>query len=53
MTQAFLIIGRILLTILVGYWAYRLSTRTASRTSRVVGILLSAAIVWQIIAGTL
>lgn len=53
MTQAFLIVGRILLTVLVVYWAYRLWTGTTSRTARVVGILFSAALVWQIIGGRL
>jgi len=53
MTQAFLIVVRVLLVALVAYWAYRLWTGTRSVTSRVVGIFFSAALVWQIVGGTL
>ena len=53
MTQAFLIVIRVALVALVGYWAYRLWTGTASWTSRGVGLLFSAALVWQIVGGTL
>jgi len=50
MTQAFLIVLKILLTALVAFWAYRLWIRTASWTSRGVGMFLSALLIWQIIA---
>jgi len=53
MTQAFLIVVRVALVALVGYWAYRLWTGTASWSSRGVGILFSAVLVWQIVGGTL
>jgi hypothetical protein len=52
MTQAFLIVVRILLVGLVAYWGYRLWTGTASWTSRALGMLFSAVLVWQITAGT-
>jgi len=52
MTQAFLIVVRILLVALVGYWAFRLWTGTQSWTSRSVGMVFSAALVWQIVGGT-
>ena len=51
MTHAFLIVVRILLCALVVYWAYRLWIGTNSYTSRGVGMLLSAVLVWQIIGG--
>jgi len=53
MTQAFLIVVRVLLVALVAYWAFRLWTGTRSWTSRGVGMLCSAALVWQIVVGTL
>jgi hypothetical protein len=53
MTQAFLIVVRILLLALVGFWAFRLWTGTTSWTSRGVGVFFSAVLVWQIVAGTL
>jgi len=53
MTQAFLIVVRVLLVALVGYWAYRLWTGTRSWTSRGVGLFFSATLIWQIIGGTL
>ena len=52
MTQAFLIVIRVALVALVGYWAYRLWTGTASWTSRGVGMLFSGVLVWQIAGGT-
>jgi hypothetical protein len=52
MTQAFLIVIRVALVALVGYWAYRLWTGTASWTSRGVGMLFSAVLAWQIVGGT-
>jgi len=52
MTQAFLIVIRVALVALVGYWAYRLWTGTTSFTSRGVGMLFSGALVWQIVGGT-
>jgi len=51
MTQAFLIVVRIALAGLVGFWAYRLWTGTRSWTSRGVGMIFSAALLWQIIGG--
>lgn len=53
MTQAFLIVVRVLLIGLVAYWTYRLWIGTTSLTSRGLGLLLSAALAWQIVAGTL
>ena len=53
MTQAFLIVLRILLVALVGYWGYRLWTGTQSWTSRGVGLFFSAVLAWQIVGGTL
>jgi hypothetical protein len=50
MTRAFLIVVRIALAILVGYWAYRLWTGTRSWTSRGVGMFFSVALLWQILA---
>jgi len=52
MTQAFLIVVRILLAALVLFWAYRLWTGTRSWTSRSVGMFFSAALLWQVIFGT-
>jgi hypothetical protein len=53
MTQAFLIVVRVLLVALVGFWALRLWQGTTSWTARGVGIFFSAVLVWQIVAGTL
>ncbi|MEN6369983.1 MAG: hypothetical protein ABFD77_09875 [Thermotogota bacterium] len=53
MTQAFLIVVRVLLVALVGFWAYRLWTGTRSWTTRFVGAFFSATLLWQIVAGTL
>jgi hypothetical protein len=53
MTEAFLIVIRLALVILVGYWAYRLWTGTTSWMSRGVGMFFSVVLVWQIIGGTL
>jgi len=52
MTQAFLIVVRVLLIGLVVFWGYRLWTGTCSWTSRIVGMFFSAALIWQIGAGT-
>jgi len=52
MTQAFLIVVRVLLVALVAYWAYRLWGGTRSWTSRGLGLFFSAALVWQIVGGT-
>lgn len=51
MTQSFLIVLRVLLLALFGFWGYRLWRGTASWTARGVGVFFSAVIVWQIIAG--
>jgi preprotein translocase subunit Sec63 len=53
MTQAFLVVVRVALAALVGYWAYRLWKGTRSVTSRGVGLLFSAILVWQIVGGRL
>jgi hypothetical protein len=53
MTQAFLIVARILLVGLVVFWGYRLWFGTASWTSRSVGVFFSAILLWQIVGGTL
>jgi hypothetical protein len=53
MTQAFLIVVRVLLLGLIGFWGFRLWVGTMSWTARGVGILFSAVLVWQIVAGTL
>jgi len=52
MTVGFLIVLRILLLGLVGYWAYCLWTGTTSWTSRGVGGLFIATLAWRIISGT-
>jgi hypothetical protein len=52
MTTAFLTVVRVLLVALVAYWAVRLWAGTRSWTSRGVGMFFSAALVWQIVAGT-
>ncbi len=52
MTEAFLIVIRIALVGLVGFWAYRLWTGTTSWSSRGVGIFFSAVLAWQIMGGT-
>jgi hypothetical protein len=51
MTQAFLIVVRALGVTLFTYWAYRLWTGTRSWTSRLVGLLFSAILIWQAIGG--
>jgi len=53
MTQAFLIVVRVLLTGLIAYWAFRLWTGTRSWMTRLVGLFFSATLLWQIVAGTL
>ena len=53
MTQAFLIVLRILLLGLIGYWGYRLWMGTTSWTARGMGSVLIAALAWQVIGGTL
>jgi len=52
MTQAFLIVVRVLVVILFLYWAYRLWTGTRSWTSRVMGTFFSAVLIWQATLGT-
>jgi hypothetical protein len=51
MTQAFLIVVRVLLIGLIVYWGYRLWTGTRSWTSRIVGMFFSASLIWQIGGG--
>jgi len=53
MTAAFLTVVRVLLVGLVVFWAYRLWVGTRSATSRGLAMLLSAALVWQIVGGSL
>jgi len=53
MTQVFLIVVRVLLLALVGFWALRLWTGTTSWTSRGVGVFFSVVLAWQIVGGTL
>jgi len=53
MTQAFLIVVRILLVALVGYWAFRLWTGTISWTSRSLGVFFCGILIWQIVGGGL
>jgi len=53
MTQAFLIVLRILLLGLIGYWGYRLWMGTTSWTARGMGSVLIAALAWQVVGGTL
>ncbi len=53
MTQAFLIVLRILLLGLIGYWGYRLWMGTTSWTARGMSSLLIAALAWQVVGGTL
>jgi len=50
MTFAFLLVLRLLLVALIGYWAYRLWIGTTSFTSRTIGLLFSAVLFWQVIA---
>jgi hypothetical protein len=52
MTQAFLIVVRILAVALFAYWGYRLFRGTCSWTSRVVGVFFSAILIWQATLGT-
>lgn len=52
MTQAFLIVVRVLVVGLLLYCAYRLYRGTCSWTSRVVGMFFSAVLIWQATLGT-
>jgi len=52
MTQAFLIVLRLLVLALLGYFAYRLWTSTRSWTTRGVAFVFTGALAWQIIGGT-
>ena len=52
MTQAFLIVVRVLAVALFLFWAYRLWTGTRSWTSRTMGMFFSAVLIWQVIVGT-
>jgi len=51
MTQAFLIVVRVLAVGLFLYWAYRLWRGTHSWTSRVLGLGFSALLIWKIASG--
>jgi len=52
MTQAFLIVLRLLVLALLGYFAYRLWAGTRSFTTRGVACVFVGALAWQIIGGT-
>ncbi|MFC2083352.1 hypothetical protein ACFLSG_04900 [Candidatus Bipolaricaulota bacterium] len=52
MTQAFLIVLRVLAVALFLFWGYRLWTGTRSWTSRILGTFFSAALIWQATFGT-
>ena len=51
MTQAFLIVLRLLCLALLGYFSYRLWTGTRSWTTRTLAGLFVGALAWQIIGG--
>jgi len=51
MTQAFLIVLRMLCLGVLGYFGYRLWTGTRSLTTRVMAGLFIGVLVWQIVAG--
>jgi hypothetical protein len=51
MTEAFLIVVRILLLCLLGYWGFRLWGGTRSWTSRAVSGLCIVVLVWQVVGG--
>ncbi|MEW5825403.1 MAG: hypothetical protein AB1778_01070 [Candidatus Bipolaricaulota bacterium] len=51
MTQAFLIVLRVLAVALLATWAYRLWNGTRSWTARAVGAFFSAALLWQVLGG--
>ncbi len=53
MTQAFLIVVRIALVALVGWWAYRLWFGTSSWTTRAAAVVFCGALAWQIVGGAL
>ena len=52
MTQAFLIVVRILVVALLLFWASRLYRGTCSWTSRVLGLFFSGVLIWQATLGT-
>ena len=52
MTQAFLIVARVLVVGLLLYCAYRLWTGTQSWTSRIMGVFFAAVLIWQATLGT-
>jgi hypothetical protein len=52
MTQAFLIVVRVLVVGLLLFWAYRLWTGTQSWTSRILGMFFSVMLIWQTTLGT-
>jgi len=53
MSQAFLIVLRILFMALIGYWGYRLWTGTASWVSRGLSALFIGFLAWNIVFGSL
>ena len=52
MTQTFIIVARVLVVALFLYWGYRLWRGTQSWTSRILGTLFSAVLIWQSTFGT-
>ena len=52
MTQAFLVVVRVLVVALFLYWGYRLYRGTQSWTSRIIGVFFSAVLIWQATLGT-
>ena len=51
MTQAFLIVVRVLLAALVAYWTYKLWIGARGTATRCFSLFLSAVLLWQIIGG--
>ena len=51
MTQAFLIVVRILALGLIGYWGYRLWTGTTSWVSRSLSGVFVGMLAWQVLFG--
>ena len=52
MTQAFLIVLRLMALTLLGYFAYRMWMGTRSWSTRGVAFVFTGALAWQFIAGT-
>ena len=52
MTQAFLIVLRLMALALLGYFGYRMWMGTRSWTTRGVAFVFTGALAWQFIGGT-